>query len=178
MTKRAFGLCLFLCLFFLLPCCTAEQDGFGLGVETLAPVSLPGAADAPTVPLQCGPTAQFAPSGLTLDLSQPYVFFGQTDCWAMVASGTADAPGPVGWVQAAAADFPAEPELLFEDAVMITVMEDTALTLTPAGDAPSFADISEGLQAVVLASLGGWAYIQTEADGMPVRGFIPLSSFL
>ena len=178
MTKRAFGLCLFLCLFFAFPCCTAEQEGFDLGVLALAPVSMPGLADGPSVPLQSGPTAQFAPSGLTLDLSQPYVFFGQTDCWAMVASGTADAPGPVGWVQAAAADFPAEPELLFEDAVPVTVMEDTVLTLAPAAGADAFCDIPEGAQPVVLAALGDWAYVQTESEGVPVRGFIPLSAFL
>ena len=180
MKKNRTGLLLFLCL-LLLACfpLTAAAEAPDLGVYTLDPVPLSGLEGAPVVPLRCGPTAQFAACGSEIALSSPFLFFGQADCWAMVAAGSADAPGPVGWIEAAACDLPAEPELLFEDAVPVTVMEDTFLTLEPlSDDPPRFAEVAEGTQPVVLAVFGDWAYVQLETGGAPVRAFLPLSSFL
>ena len=85
---------------------------------------------------------------------------------------------PLSWISAAAS-FPDGPELLFEDAVPVTVMEDTFLTLEPLAETPAqLCEVKEGAQPVVLAVCGGWAYVQTETGGAPVRAFLPLSSFL
>ena len=180
MKKKRTGHLLFLCLLLLSCICfSASAETPDLGVYTLDPVPLPGVEGAPCVPLRCGPTAQFPGCGDEIDLSSPFLFFGQADCWAMVAAGSAEEPGPVGWIESAACDLPAGPELLFEDAVPVTVMEDTFLTLQPlAVDPPRFAEITEGTQPVVLAVFGGWAYVQLETGDAPVRAFLPLSSFL
>ena len=171
---------LFFCLACLLClCAAAAAEDAGLGVFTRQCTEMPGEAGAVPVPMQCGPTEQFLPAGTEIDLSAPYVFFGQADCWAMVAPGSAGGYGAVGWVPSAAAAFPDGPELLFEDAVPVTVMEDTFLTLEPLAETPAqLCEVKEGAQPVVLAVCGGWAYVQTETGGAPVRAFLPLSSFL
>ena len=100
---------LLLCL--LLPC-------FALGesMDTLAPMDMIPEAESQVLDLYCGPTQGFyRHEEQTLDTGRPYVLFGQYDCWAMAAQGTAENFGPIGWVEAGAIDgLPYEPQLAFE----------------------------------------------------------------
>ena len=150
------------------------------GVYTLVPSICPSSEGDGSADLYFGPTQGYLhEDGLTLDLTGPYVFFGQVDCWAMVAAGTPERFGPVGWVEAAAANFPEAPLLSFDDALPVMVEEDTFLTADPLSDSPaSLCDVARGTQVLLLAHLGDWGYVQAEADGTPVRAFLPLSAIL
>lgn len=164
---------LLLCV--LLPCAAVcEQPDVG----TLVPLAMPAEAEGQALPLYCGPTqGAYRHGEQALHTGKPYVFFGQYDCWAMVAPGTPDSFGPVGWVEAALLeDVPDEPLLAFEDGFSATVEETAALT-----DCPLAADpftgwgmtLAPGTQVVVLAQLGDWLYVQAEPEEQPIRAFIP-----
>ena len=175
MKKRISFLCLLLVL-LLSACSLAEAWDPEVAALTLLPQE--AAAQAGEIPLYAGPTAQFPQVGM-IDLSEPFVFLGQADCWAFVAAGTPEAAGIFGWIQASAAAFPEEPELLFEDAVPVDLMEDTFLTAEPFAEEPSrLAELPAGTRVTLLATLGEWGYAQVEIDAVPYRGFLPLDSFL
>ena len=164
-----------------LPLGAAAEDPYGLGVEALAPVlHEPASVGSLPVALYCGPTQSAVRHGeLTLDPDQPYVYFGQADCWAMVAVGTPEAMGPVGWVEAALVDAPLTPELLFEDAVLVMIEEDTFLTDEPdAANPPEILPVPRGTWVTRLARDGEWGYVQLELEGAFIRAFLPLASFV
>ena len=164
-----------------LPLGTAAEDPYGLGVEALAPVlHEPASVGSLPVALYCGPTQSAVRHGeLTLDPDQPYVYFGQADCWAMVAVGTPEAMGPVGWVEAALVDAPLTPELLFEDAVLVMIEEDTFLTDEPDADEPAaLMSVARGTWVTLLARYGEWGYVQLELEGAFIRAFLPMASFV
>lgn len=164
-------------LLFALPCLAAAQ---GIEIGTLAPIEFAAEESAQTLALYCGPTQGFySHGGQTLDTGKPYVVFGQYDCWAMAAQGTADRFGPVGWVEAGSlANLPYEPQLSFEDGLLVTVEETAAMTNDPLNpDADVIVRIVPGTQVTLLAAFGDWAYIQAEFDDMlPVRAFIPMGT--
>jgi len=166
---------LLLCL--ALPCLAAAE---GIEIGTLSPMPMTPAAEAQTLDLYCGPTQGFyRHAGQTLDAGKPYVYFGQYDCWAMVAQGTPDSFGPVGWVEAALlAELPAEPQLAFEDGLQVTVEDEAVLTNDPLNpDAELIVRIVPGTVVTLLAACGDFAYIQAEfSDLAPVRAFIPMSA--
>ena len=158
----------------LLPCAAVcEQPDIG----TLVPLAMPTEAEGQALPLYCGPTqGSYRHADQALNIGKPFVFFGQYDCWAMVAQGTPDSFGPVGWVEAALLeDVPDEQQLGFEDGFAATV-EDAA----PLTDCPLAADpftgwemtLAPGTQVIVLAQLGDWLYVQAEPEGQPIRAFI------
>ena len=169
-------------LLLVLPLCAAAQDASALDVCILTPVAFSAAEEGGTPALYCGPTqGSYRIGEQTLDLSKPYVFFGQSDCWAMVAQGTPDAFGPVGWVESALLDvLPDDPELSFDDALAAMVEEDAPVTNDPLGAGSEQWDLTlpRGTEVVVLASFGDWLYIQTEISGRPARVFIPAGSIL
>ena len=179
--KRTFIFLLAL-LTLALPLGAAAEDPYGLGVEALAPVlHEPASVGSLPVALYCGPTQSAVRHGeLTLDPDQPYVYFGQSDCWAMVAVGTPEAMGPVGWVEAALVDAPLTPELLFEDAVSVMIEEDTFLTDEPdaEGEPPVVLAIERGTWVILLAQYGEWGYVQLDLEDTFVRAFVPLASFV
>lgn len=152
-----------------------------LGVGTLVPAPHAAQTDgaAPTA-LYCGPTqGAYRHGELTLDPGEPYVYFGQYDCWSMVALGTPEAMGPVGWVETAAIDAPSEPELAFADAVQVMIEEDAFLTDEPcAAEPPVLFSLPRGTLVTLLACYGDWGYAQCEVDGEYVRAFFPLSAVL
>ena len=166
-----------LCALLLLP---ALALGEGIDIGALTPAAHVAEPDAAPTALYCGPTQGFYRHGeLMLDPSEPYVYFGQHDCWAMVALGTPEAMGAVGWVEAAAIDAPAEPELLFADALPVMVEDDTFLTDEPdAQEPPQLCAIARGTTVTLLAQYGDWGYVQCEVDGVPARAFLPLSAIL
>ena len=108
-------LSLLVCL--MLPAFAAGED---LGVTALSPIAMTPDAEALELELYCGPTQGFYRSeGQTLDTGSDYVVFGQYDCWAMAAQGTAESFGPVGWVEAGSLEnLPYDPQLGFEDALV------------------------------------------------------------
>ena len=165
-------------LLLMLPLCAAAQDASALDVCVLIPVAFSAAEEGGTPALYCGPTqGSYRTSEQTLDLSKPYVFFGQSDCWAMVAQGTPEDMGAIGWIESAAAALPEEPQLGFDDALSAMVEEDTFLTVTPFADAPAgLCAIARGEQVLLLAQYEGWAYVQTEIGETPVRAFLPVSA--
>ena len=171
-------LLLLLCL--LLPASAfSEQEGMDL----LTPVEMAASEDAQTLDLYCGPTQGFyRHEEQTLDLGQPYVFFGQYDCWAMVAQGTAEQFGPVGWVEAGSlAAVPYEPQLGFENGFAATVEDTAALTDNPLADDPfggwTFS-LAPGAPITVLAQYGDWLYVQATIEDTPVRAFIAAKTVL
>ena len=38
--------------------------------------------------------------------------------------------------------------------------------------------LARGTQVLLLAQMEGWAYVQTEIEGTPVRAFLPVSAIL
>lgn len=168
--------CLFpaLLLALLLPCLALGESA---EVSALAPLAMAPEAEGQALDLYCGPTQGFyRHAGQTLDTGSPYVLFGQYDCWAMVAQGTADTFGPVGWVEAGSiADIPYEPQLGFEDGFAATVEETAPMTDNPLAESPFdgwTAALAPGDQVTVLAQLGGWLYVQAELEDTPVRAFV------
>ena len=166
---------LLLCL--LIPCCALGESA---DVSVLSPVEMAPETDGQVLDLYCGPTQGFyRHAGQTLDTGKPYVLFGQYDCWAMVAQGTPGDMGAVGWIESAAANLPEEPLLGFDDALSAMVEEDTFLTVTPFGESPAaLCALARGTQVLLLAQMEGWAYVQTEIEGTPVRAFLPVSAIL
>ena len=168
---------LFLCALLLLPAlCQAEEVDIGV----LAPTAHGAQADGGPVALYCAPTqGAYRRDELTIDLGEPYVCFGQYDCWAMVAAGTPDAMGPAGWVEAAALDMAQERELSFSDRYQEMVEDDTFLTDEPwAADPARVLDLPHGTIVTLLAQYEGWGYVQCEMDDIFVRGFLPLETIL
>ena len=168
-------------LLMLFPLIAAAQDIDSLGVDTLTPIACEAIVDGPMIDLYCGPTQGFYRAGEeTLDLAKPYVFFGQFDCWAMVAQGTPNAFGPVGWVESALLDtLPEAPELAFENAVSAMVEEDATATNNPlTADSTAITAFPRGTQITILAQYGDWLYVQTEVGNLPARVFIPAKAIL
>ncbi len=173
--KRLFaGLC---CLLILVCLAPGLAEAWDPEVTILAPVTIEGEAVSAPVPLNLGPTGQFPAAEASLTPGAAFCFFGQADCWAMVGTGTADAPGTIGWIQAGALSLPEEPELLFEDAVPVDLPEDTFLTANPLDPEPArLAGLPAGARVTLLAVLGDWGYVQSEADGEPLRAFLPMEA--
>lgn len=146
-------------------------------IGTLTPIEMPSDEDSQVLDLYCGPTQGFyRHENQTLDTGKPYVIFGQYDCWAMAAQGTANSFGPVGWIEAGSiTDIPYEPQLAFEDGFAAVVEEIAAVTDNPlaadpfAGWAIAF---DQGAEITVLAQLGDWIYVQGEFEDVPARVFI------
>ena len=169
-------LTLALLMVLALPACAQELE-----LGALAPVVLPAQDASGECALYCGPTQGFYRHGeAVIDTREPFVCFGQYDCWAMVAAGLPEACGPVGWIEAAAlSSLEGAAELGFEDALMVMIEEDAPLTDDPLSDAPeALATLPRGTQVTLLAGFGDWGYVQTELEGIPVRAFVPMSSIL
>ena len=157
--------------------CLALTPAVAEDVFTLVPVQMPVEAEAQELALYCGPTQGFyRHAGQTLDTGAPYVVFGQYDCWAMAAQGTAEAFGPVGWVEAGSIpEIPYEPQLGFEDGFAAMVEETAPMTDNPLAEDPFdgwTAALEPGTPIIVLAQYGDWLYVQSELEDMPVRAFI------
>lgn len=164
----------------LLPCTALCQDA---DLFMLEPIEMATETNGQVLDLYCGPTQGFYRHGeQALDLTQPYVLFGQHDCWAMAAQGTPDAFGPVGWVEAASLPIAADaPSLAFEEALVAMIEEDAPLTNDPHGLCPQDAwsvTLPRGAQVILLAAMGDWVYIQADLSGTPVRAFIPAACVL
>ena len=162
---------------FLLFCCLF----LSAAAEKSAVPELQGmmitARDGMEAELRLGPTSQFPSAGVSLDASQPFLYFGQYDCWALVGTGTEEEPGIIGWIPAAAADMPEEPMLSFDDAVTLTLAEEVVLTDSVSADAEPLYTLSSGSSVLLLATFRGADYVQADLpDGTPVRGFIPEES--
>lgn len=171
---RCLKMMLTIMLLCLLPFSAAAQDD---GIPELTPIVMPPQAQEQLLDLYCGPTQGFYRHGeQTLNLGKPYAFFGQYDCWAMVAQDDGRSFGPIGWVEAGfIPDIPYEPQLSFEDGFAAMVEEDAPLTDNPLAADPFAgwaAVLPQGTQITVLAQLGDWLYVQAEIKGMPVRAFI------
>ena len=166
-------LSLLVCL--MLPVLAVCED---LGITALSPIAMAPDAEAQVLELYCGPTQGSYRHGVqTLDTSKDYVVFGQYDCWAMAAQGTPESFGPVGWVEAGSLEnLPYDPQLAFEDALAVTVEDETILT----NDFDNaIVRIVPGTTVTLLAQFGNWGYVQAEFDDMlPIRAFIPMSSIL
>ena len=176
----------FLFLFALLlvfPLCILAEESASLGVDVLIPTACEASVDGGMIDLYCGPTQGFyRHEEQALDLGKPYVFFGQFDCWSMVAQGTPDAFGPVGWVESALLEAqPEAPELAFDQALSAMVEEDAVITNAPLSigeDTAWSTRIARGEEVIILAHYGDWLYIQTDISDMPARVFLPASAIL
>lgn len=162
----------------LIPCAALCQDA---GLFALEPIEMAIEAEGQVLDLYCGPTQGFyRHDEQTLDTGKPYVLFGQYDCWAMAAQGTANDFGPIGWVEAGSiTEIPYDPQLGFEDGFAAMVEETAQLTDNPLGENPFdgwTASLEAGTQITVLAQLGEWIYVQSELEDTPVRAFIKAST--
>ena len=170
-------------LLLILPLLSFAEDTSSLGVDVLSPVSCEATTAGSPIALYCGPTQGFYRADEeTLDPGKPYVYFGHFDCWSMVAQGTPDAFGPVGWVESALLDtLPDMPARAFESALTARVEEDAPVTNDPlavSADNHRARTLPRGTQVVILAQMGDWLYIQTELDTLPARVFIPSNTVL
>lgn len=169
-------------LLLLLPLLAAAQSSAALDVDILIPIACNAQEESALLPLYCGPTQGFYRHGeQALDTAKPYVVFGQYDCWTMTAQGTAEAFGPVGWVETALLPaLPAMPELPFADGLSAMVEEDAAVTNDPLGlCADTWAvSLTRGEEIMILAQYGDWLYVQTEIDSAPARVFLPAAAVL
>jgi len=161
-------------LICLLPLAALAEN---IDIATLEPIAMTAEAEGQVLDLYCGPTQGFYRHGeQTLDTGKDYVLFGQYDCWAMAAQGTADDFGPIGWVEAGSiTGIPYEPQLAFEDGFAAMVEETAQLTDIPLSENPFegwTAALDAGTQITVLAQLGDWIYVQAEIEDTPVRAFI------
>ena len=164
---------LMICL--LLPCCAL---GEAVDIATLSPIEMTPEAEGQILDLYCGPTQGFYRCDeQTLDTGKPYVLFGQYDCWAMAAQGTAESFGPVGWVEAGSStDIPYEPQLAFEEGFAAMIEEEADATNDPLGAVERIAALKPGTQITVLAQLGEWLYVQCDIGDTPARVFIPANT--
>ncbi|MBQ9008685.1 MAG: hypothetical protein IJ088_05065 [Clostridia bacterium] len=147
-------------------------------LDVLVPETAECADESCEIPLYAGPTVQFAqiPDAI-LDPSRPFVCFGQSDSWTMVAEGSPDSFGPVGWVQTASVPAQTCGELLFENQLAAMVEEDAPLTFTPGGDnVPVFVTLHHGDAIRILGRYDSFLYVEAETGDLPVRGFVPESS--
>ncbi|MBQ4266187.1 MAG: hypothetical protein IJB85_11800 [Clostridia bacterium] len=161
-------------LICLLPCAVLGEAS---GVAALEALEMPAEADGQVLDLYCGPTQGFYRQGKqTLNTGEPYVLFGQYDCWAMVAQGTESSFGPIGWVEAGSiTDIPYEPQLSFEDGFSAMIEETAHASDNPLADDPfaGWAAVLEpSTQVTVLAQLGDWLYVQAEIEETPARVFV------
>ena len=166
-------------LLLIFPLLAMAEDASALGVDVLSPIACGATADGCTLDLYCGPTQGFyRHDNQTLDLGSPYVFFGQFDCWAMVAQGTPDAFGPVGWVESALLEtLPDTPELAFGNALAAMVEEDAPAVCDLQSRECMFT-LTHGTEVILLAQYGDMLYVQSEIDGLPARVFIPANTVL
>lgn len=173
MKKRSFISFLILSLLLFASASAAIPD-----VPELSPVPGTCLDESAQLPLYAGPTVQYMEiEGTYLDPSRPYVCFGQSDSWTMAAQGTPDQFGPVGWVETAAVQGSAEPELSFADRLPAMVEEDTLLAFAPDGMASDISwTLSRGTSIQILGRIGDMLYVEAEADDAVFRGFIPESS--
>lgn len=147
-------------------------------IPALNPAAMQAESEAQLLDLYCGPTQGFhRQPEQTLDTGKPYVFFGQYDCWAMVAQGDESSFGPVGWVEAGSLPIlPDEPLLGFDDSFSAMIEDGTLITDNPLADDPYASwnvGLMEGNQVIVLARYENWLYIQAEIGDTPVRAFVP-----
>lgn len=166
-------------LLLIFPLLAHAEGSSSLGVDTLTPVACDATADGGVIDQYCGPTQGFYRFGeQTLDLGKPYVFFGQFDCWAMVAQGTPDDFGPVGWVESALLEsLPDTPELAFDNALAAMVEEDTTAICDPLSEELMFT-LDRGTEVIILAQYGDMLYVQTDIEDIPARVFIPANVIL
>ena len=165
-------------LIALLPITALAQD---MPIDTLSTIVMQPDAEGALLDLYCGPTQGFYRHGeQTLDTGKPYAFFGQYDCWAMVAQDSAHSFGPIGWVEAGSIpDLPYEPQLAFEDGFAAMIEEPAPITDNPLAENPfdGWTEVlAPGTQVTVLAQLGEWLYVQTEIENTPARVFIPTNT--
>ena len=157
--------------------CLALTPAAAEDIFALVPVPMTAETDAQELALYCGPTQGFYRRvGQTLSTGAPYVVFGQYDCWAMAAQGTAEDFGPVGWVEAGSLPgLDGAAELGFDDGFAATLEQDAPATNDPLADDPFAhwdAVLPCGTQVIVLAQLDGWLYVQAELEDVPARVFI------
>jgi len=141
---------------------------------SLAPADMNAVEGFDPVALYCGPTQGFyRHEEQVIDLAQPFVCFGQYDCWTMAAQGTSDAFGPVGFIEGGLFSVESLPELSFEDAFPAMIEEDAPVTNAPlSSDSAWDIVLPRGTQVTVLAAYGDFLYVQTEIDGIPARVFV------
>lgn len=159
----------------------ALAQGEPLEIGTLLPTVLPAQQETGVTALYFGPTQGFLREGeAALDTGEPFVCFGQADCWAMVAPGMPEDFGPVGWIESAALDTrDSAAELTFDDSLEVMIEDDAPLTADPLhGDTPALATLPRGTRVLLLARYGDWGYVQTELGGVPVRAFVPMAAIL
>ena len=157
----------------------AQGESFEIG--TLQPAVLPAQQETGEAALYLGPTQGFLrEDGAALDTGRPFVCFGQADCWAMVAPGTPEDFGPVGWIESAALDaLDGAAELTFADALEVMIEDDAPLTADPLHEnIPALAMLPRGTRVLLLARYGDWGYVQTALYGVPVRAFVPMATIL
>lgn len=178
--KKSLCALLLLALLALAPAALCEDASIDVGF--LIPAALNVTEESGPVALYCGPTQGFyRHNEQTIDLSAPFVCFGQYDCWAMVAAGTPESFGPVGWVESALlGDLTGVPQLSFDDALSAMVEETAPMTNDPffLSDAVWTSALPRGAEVTLLAQYGDWLYVQTSIGDIPARVFIPLSSVL
>ncbi len=174
--KKIALILLMLCL--LIPGALARSDAALMPVSALIPVAMTPVHSFEPVPLYCGPTQGFyRRAQQTIDLTQPFVCFGEADSWSMVAQGTPDEFGPVGWIEGGLFDADGVGELTFEDGFAAMVEETAALTDDPQHLQNMWGlSLSYGTPITVLSGYGDFLYVQSELDGTPVRAFIPVSA--
>jgi len=164
-------------LFFALTLCLLCAGALAQDA-VLTPLQMETVEAFEPIALYCGPTQGFyRHREQTIDLTQPFVCFGQYDCWVMAAQGMPEDFGPVGWIEGGLFTAQSVPELSFDNSYAAMVEEDAPVTNDPLRSDSFWAHtLPRGAQVVVLANYGDFLYVQTEIAGQPARVFIPAHS--
>lgn len=99
--------------------------------------------------------------------------FGEEDGWILVQYAINKDTYRFGYIEAASLPKDTTVKALDFSAAEAIAQADAAITDDPLFSGTELASLSAGTQVTWLASMGSWAYIATEIDDMPVRGFVP-----
>ncbi len=169
----------FFAVFFLLllfPLCGLCMEW---GVSELTPVACEGLDDGEICPLLFGPTFIFYhQEDASFDFTQPFVYFGTIESWSMVASGTPDSFGPVGWVPLFPVDLSPASPYERELALPVYLLQETPCLASPSEDASVLGMLSPENEYLLLATYQEYGYIEGVLSESPVRAFIPLNAIL
>lgn len=160
-------LCLLLLMLFAASYALAEIPD----IFVLEPTAGPLESSSYIIPMYKGPTVQYEEMDISLDPSKPYVFFGQSTSWMMVAIGTPDDYTNAGWIEGAALTLPLEPDLSFADRLPAMVEETADITFSPYETEP-IGQLAEGTMVDILARDGSFLYIECPFGDTYIRCFI------
>lgn len=102
--------------------------------------------------------------------------FGEENGWILIQYAINKDTYRFGYIEASALPKKTEVKELDLNAAEATVKADVSITDDPLFSAGKLASLKADTEVIWLASMGSWAYISTEINNTPVRGFVPANA--